>query len=193
LEDELAVLMGGRTAEMLMFNEVTSGADMDIRQATDIAKKMVCRWGMSEKLGALSYTGREEHIFLGRDITRSEDYSDETAREIDREVRRIVDGAESRARDLLRENFDKLKLLGETLLERETLSAMDVYELLGLEPPKSLTASVRDVPEVADETPAEDDAMPEEAVGDPERGGSEATDTAPAADDPDDEQGEQPA
>jgi len=135
LEAELAVLMGGRLAEKLIFNEITSGAAMDIRQATEIAKKMVCQWGMSDAVGPLSYSGREEHIFLGRDITRSEDFSEETARELDNEIRRIVRDAETTARDLLTTHLDQLQKLGDTLLVRETMGAVEIRELLGLPPP----------------------------------------------------------
>ncbi len=132
LQDELAVLMGGRQAEELLCDDITSGAAMDIRQATTIAKKMVCEWGMSKRMGPLSYTSNQEHIYLGRDITRSEDHSEQTAQGIDEEIRAIVDGAETRARTMLRENIDQLKLLGETLLERETMSAAEIRELLGM-------------------------------------------------------------
>ncbi len=136
LLDELAVLMGGRIAEKLIFSEITSGASMDLRQATEIARRMVCEWGMSEKLGPLSYGSRSEHIYLGRDITRSEDYSEQTAREIDREIREIVVGAESRTRELLTENREKLQLLGDTLLEKETMAADEIRKLLGFPPPE---------------------------------------------------------
>ena len=136
LRDELAVLMGGRVAEQLVFCDVTSGAAMDIQLATTLVKKMVCEWGMSDALGPLSYAGREDHIFLGRDITRSEDYSEETAREIDQEVRRIIKEAEDRVNTILTTNLDKLKLLGESLLDRETLSTDEVHELMGMEPPR---------------------------------------------------------
>lgn len=132
LLDELAMLMGGRVAEKLTFNEVTSGAAADIRQATDIARRMVCHWGMSDKMGALSYGGREEHIFLGREITRSDDISPETAREIDMEVRSLVDHAEARVTELLTIHNDKLTKLASKLLEVETLSAQQVCELLEL-------------------------------------------------------------
>jgi cell division protease FtsH len=133
LLDELAMLMGGRVAERLIFGEVTSGAAADIRQATDIARKMVCQWGMSEKIGPLSYAGREEHIFLGRDITRSDDFSPETAREIDMEIRRLIDESEQRVVESLTQNRAKLELLAKTLLEAETLTAQQVYALLGME------------------------------------------------------------
>jgi cell division protease FtsH len=131
LLDELAVLMAGRVAEELVFQDISSGAAMDIRQTTDIVRRMVCQWGMSEKLGPISYGGREEHIFLGRDITRSEDFSEQTAREIDDEIRRIILSAEQRARRLLSEHLAQLKQLGEALLERETLAAAEVRLLLG--------------------------------------------------------------
>jgi cell division protease FtsH len=144
LEDEIAVLMGGRVAERLVFEDITTGAAMDIRQSTELAKRMVCEWGMSEKLGPLSYSGREEHLFLGRDITRTETYSEDTAREIDGEIRLIVDAAEARVGKILRTNVDKLKLLGDTLLERETMSALDVYLLLGMTPPKRLQPPIDD-------------------------------------------------
>ncbi len=138
LLDELAVLMGGRMAEQLVFQETTSGASADIRYATEIARKMVCQWGMSEVIGPLCYSGREEHIFLGRDITRSEDYSEATAREIDIEVKRIVVDAETRARTLLAENRDRLEKLAKALLARETLAAAEIYELLGMPRPANV-------------------------------------------------------
>ncbi len=138
LLDFIAVCYGGRTAEELIFGDVSTGAAMDIKQATDIAKKMVCQWGMSERLGLVNYSGgREEHIFIGRDITRAEDFSQETAREIDLEIRHIVDTECDRVHHLLQENLDKLKLLAETLLDRETLMAHEVYQLLGMEEPES--------------------------------------------------------
>jgi cell division protease FtsH len=93
---------------------------------------MVCEWGMSPKLGPLSYGNRSEHIYLGRDITRTEDYSEETAREIDQEIKRIISEAEDRAEKLLKENLEKLNTLGNTLLERETMSAEEICKLLDI-------------------------------------------------------------
>ena len=133
LLDELAMLMGGRVAERLVFGEVTSGAAADIRQATEIAKKMVCQWGMSDVIGPLSYAGREDHIFLGRDITRSENFSPETAREIDLEIRRLISETEQRVTASLTQNRSKRELLAKTLLEVETLTAQQVYALLGMD------------------------------------------------------------
>ncbi len=150
LEDELAMFMGGRLAEQIIFNDVTTGAAMDLRQATELARRMICEWGMSDKLGPLTYGHREEHIYLGRDITRSEDYSEETARAIDAEIRVVVTTQESRARKLLTDHLDLLHKLGEALLEKETMNAADIYVLLGLPPPTngngSDTAAAAPVP-----------------------------------------------
>ncbi len=154
LLDELAMLMGGRVAEKLVFGEVTSGAAADLRQATAIAKSMVCQWGMSDTLGPLSYTGREDHIFLGRDITRVEDYSPETAREIDLEVRRILEETEHRVTELLTTNRGKLEMLARKLLEVETLTAQQVYELLGMDPKGAAAGAVQDAPPAAPDAPA---------------------------------------
>ncbi len=134
MEDQLAVLRGGRMAEKMVLSDITSGAGMDLRQATEIARRMVCEWGMSEKLGPLTYGSRSEHIYLGRDITRTEEYSEETAREIDSEIRSIIRNAEKRTEKILSENLDKLKKLGETLLEKETMSAEEIRLLLGFPP-----------------------------------------------------------
>jgi len=154
LTDEIAMLMGGRVAEKLVFKEVTSGAAADIRQATAIAKSMVCQWGMSEMMGPLSYTGREDHIFLGRDITRTEDFSPETAREIDLEVRRIMGDTERRVQGLLTEHRDQLELLARALLDVETLSAQQVYGLLGLEYKAAASVSLPDEDRGSAQTPS---------------------------------------
>jgi len=138
---ELAVLMGGRCAEALIFDEITSGAAGDIEQATKIAKNMVCAFGMSEKLGCVQYGNREEHIFIGRDITRSEDFSEETAREIDIEIKKLVDDAHLNATTILNEQVVKLKLLAETLLEKEVLDVKEIRELLDMNKPESVSAS----------------------------------------------------
>ncbi len=155
LDDELAVLMGGRVAENLVFGEVTSGAALDIQQATAMARRMVCEWGMSGKMGPLSYSGHDELVFLGRDLTQRDTYSQETAREIDLEVRHIVDTAEQRARSILTAGLDELKKLAETLLEEETLSARQVHALVGVEYRPADPGDDEDVsgdPQSADET-----------------------------------------
>ena len=125
LETRIAIMMGGRLAEELFLDQRTTGAGNDIEQATELARKMVCEWGMSE-LGPITFGKKEEQIFLGREIAQHRDYSEETAIKIDREVRRIADQGYNTARRLLEENRDKLVRLAETLLERETLDANEI-------------------------------------------------------------------
>ncbi len=141
MEDQITVLMGGRIAEKLVLTDVTSGASMDLRQATEIARRMVCEWGMSEKIGPLSFGDRSEHIYVGRDITKTEEYSEETAREIDNEIRSILLRAEERTEKLLKENLDKLKKLGNTLLEQETMTANQIRQLLEFPQPQEEDAT----------------------------------------------------
>ncbi len=126
----LSVMMGGRAAEELFMGHQTTGAGNDIERATEVARKMVCEWGMSEKIGPLTFGKRDEQIFLGREIARHRDYSEATAIEIDREVRRIVTEAYERARNLLEENRDALVRLAEALLEREVLDAEQIRILV---------------------------------------------------------------
>ncbi|MEE9256945.1 MAG: cell division protein FtsH, partial [bacterium] len=130
LLNQLAILMGGRAAEKLVFDEMTTGAKQDIQTSTEIARSMVCDWGMSEKLGPLAYGKKNEQIFLGREITQSRDYSDSIARAIDEEVKELVTSAYDRAAKLLTENREKLDLLAKTLLEYETLGRADLETLL---------------------------------------------------------------
>jgi cell division protease FtsH len=132
LVDEITVLMGGRFAEELVFDEITSGAAMDIQQATSIARRMVCEWGMSEKVGLLSYGGREEHIYLGRDIVRHDDYSELTARSIDAEIKLIIDTVAARAKTILTDHNDQLMALGKALLEHETMDVNAIKQLLDM-------------------------------------------------------------
>lgn len=130
--DMMAMGMGGRCAEKIIFNELTSGGSMDIRQSTNMARRMVCEWGMSQAMGPLSYGNHQDHIYLGRDITRSEGISPETEREIDLEIKRLVNNAEERATAILTEHKDKLEKLAQALLERETMNGDEVYDLLEL-------------------------------------------------------------
>jgi cell division protease FtsH len=130
LETKLLDLMGGRVAEKLVFNELSTGARGDIETATELARKMVCEWGMSEKLGPLTFGKKEEQIFLGREIATHRDYSEYTAQEIDKEVRRIVEEAEKKTTELLGANVDKLHLLANALLEREILDGDEIDRIL---------------------------------------------------------------
>lgn len=130
LETLLCHLLGGRVAEMLVMDQLTTGAGNDIERATDLARKMVCEWGMSEKLGPVTFGKKEEEIFLGREIAQHRDFSEKTAQEIDAEVRQIITKAENRVRELLSENVDKLHQLAEALLEREILDGEQIDLIL---------------------------------------------------------------
>jgi len=127
---QLATMFGGRVAEELVFSQMTTGAGDDIEKATELARKMVCQWGMSEELGPMTFGRREEQVFLGRDIAHHKDYSEHTAIEIDREVRRIVDEAFQRARKLLSDNMPLLHGVSERLLEKEVLDGGEVAEMV---------------------------------------------------------------
>jgi len=129
LEGMLAVLMGGRTAEEIFLGHITTGAGNDIERATDIARNMVCEWGMSQ-LGPLAFGKKEEAIFLGREIAQHRDFSEDTALQIDKEVKRIVSEAYEKARDLLGTNRDTLDRIAQALLEREVLDANEVKLLM---------------------------------------------------------------
>jgi cell division protease FtsH len=126
----LTHMMGGRAAEELVLKEITTGAQDDIRRATAIARRMVCEWGMSEKLGPLSFGHKDEYVFLGREIAQSRDYSEKTAILIDEEVRDLIEGAYAKARKLLGENVDKLHVIALALLEREVLDGDEIEKLL---------------------------------------------------------------
>jgi cell division protease FtsH len=142
----LAILMGGRVAEEVIFDQITTGAGQDIEMATQTARKMVCEWGMSEKLGPLAYGKREEQIFLGREIGQQRDYSEKTAIAIDDEVHSFVMTGYELATKLITENLDKLKGLAEALLERETLDAAQVDALVRGEELPPLPAEEVDKP-----------------------------------------------
>ena len=129
LETQLAILMGGRCAEEIFMERMTTGAGNDIVRATELARKMVCEYGMSE-LGPLTYGKKEEQIFLGREIAQSRDYSDDTAKEIDRLVKKFVDEGYKSAHQILEDNRDVMHRMAEALLERETLDAAEIELLI---------------------------------------------------------------
>ena len=126
----LTVLMGGRAAEEIALQHMTTGAGNDLERATDLARKMVTEWGMSDKLGPLTFGKKEEQIFLGREIARHKDYSEKTAVDIDEEVKSIVFDAYKKAKDLLTENRDLLEVFANTLLEKETLDGPEIDALI---------------------------------------------------------------
>ena len=129
LESRLAILMAGRIAEEKFMHQVTTGAGNDIERATELARKMVCEWGMSD-LGPMSFGKKEEQIFLGREIAQHRDYSEETAIRIDEQVRKIIDDAYTRARQVIEERSDALVRIAEALLEREVLEGAEVLQLI---------------------------------------------------------------
>ncbi len=133
LLDRIIIAMGGYAAERVIYNETSTGAQNDIEQATDIARKMVCEWGMSE-LGPIAYGQKDEPIFIGKEIARHKDYSEETARKIDLEIKKIISDAVDKAVKILSDNKDKLELLAETLIKKETLDDREIRELLGFPP-----------------------------------------------------------
>ena len=130
LENELSVAFGGRVAEELIFHRISTGASNDIKQATDIAQKMVRSWGMSEELGPLSYAKDEEQIFLGREISQHRDYSEETAKKIDNEINLLIKKAYATAQKVLNEHLDILHKLAELLLEKETVMGAELDSLI---------------------------------------------------------------
>jgi cell division protease FtsH len=130
LLDRIAVMLGGRSAEKLVFNDLSTGAGDDLKQATQLARRMVCQWGMSEKLGPVTFRQGETHPFLGREIAQPKDFSEETARIIDEEVRRIVGEMEEKAEKTIHANRQKLDILARALVEHETLEKEEVDRLL---------------------------------------------------------------
>lgn len=130
LVDKLAVLFGGRVAEEIALKQITTGAGNDIEQGTELARKMVCEWGMSETMGPLAYGKKEEQIFLGREIAQHQDYSEATAITIDKEVKEIVGKSYKRAKKLVQDNQKTLDKIAEALLERETLDGYEIDKIV---------------------------------------------------------------
>jgi cell division protease FtsH len=131
LRDRITVLFGGRVAERIIYGEVSSGAQDDLRQATQIARRMISQWGMNAELGPVGYQQGEEHVFLGREMAQQRDFSENTAERIDNEVRKLVRELEERAEQLLTDHRDKLESLARTLLEREVVDAAEIQRIVG--------------------------------------------------------------
>jgi len=134
LVDRITILLGGRAAEEIVFRQRTTGAGDDLEKATEMARKMVCEWGMSDRMGPLTFGKSEEHIFLGREMSRAKDYSEETAILIDSEIKRIVTECATRARQIIEANLEKLHTLARALLERESLDGEEIARLLRVPP-----------------------------------------------------------
>ncbi len=131
LEATLAVLMGGRVAEKIVFDQLDTGAGNDLERATKLARKMVCNWGMSDRLGPVTFGRTDDHIFLGREMAQQKDFSESTAQVIDEEIHRIITVAESTANRVLSENVDALHKLAQTLLEKEIVDSQEVDDIIG--------------------------------------------------------------
>jgi cell division protease FtsH len=160
--------LGGRIAEEMVFHEITSGASSDIKMVTRLARHMVCDWGMSP-MGTVAYGENQDHIFLGREISRSQNYSEETARQIDAELRRIVDEQYERAKKILTDKRDRLDLLAEALLQHETLEGRHVMEIMEHGELRSPViafqiANTEDKEEASKEESADKDAEPDSEV-----------------------------
>ena len=149
LKNSLCILFGGRVAEQLIFNEITTGAGNDLERATALARKMVCEWGMSDELGPLTYGKKEEQIFLGREIAQHRDFSEETARQIDLAVKDIILEASQKVEAILKENTDILKRMADDLLEKETIVLEDIEQILAEFRPDQYTARVKKREEAA--------------------------------------------
>ncbi|MFI2795727.1 ATP-dependent zinc metalloprotease FtsH [Haloferula sp. A504] len=177
--EQLIVTMGGRVAEEIIFGDVTSGASGDIRQATHLARQMVCEWGMSEELGMVEYGESNGEVFLARDMSRDRGYSEATAQKIDAEIKRAIDKAYTEAKRLLMEKREALELIAEALLEYETLDAHHINDLIEhgemKDPPSSPRPPVlpddepkKKEPEAAEESEEDDDGpLPGTVVGQP--------------------------
>ncbi|MCK4673144.1 AAA family ATPase, partial [candidate division WOR-3 bacterium] len=129
-QNQLAFMLGGRAAEKIVLGDLSTGAGNDIEKATKLARKMVCEWGMSERLGPLTYGEKQEEIFLGREIGMHRDFSEATAREIDEEVKKIVEEAEACAENIVKKNMKKLKNIAQVLLEKEILTGEEIDKIL---------------------------------------------------------------
>jgi cell division protease FtsH len=134
LVNRITILLGGRAAEEIVFQQQTTGAGDDLEKATDMARKMVCEWGMSDRMGPLTFGKGEEHIFLGREVARPKDFSEETAVLIDSEIKRIVVECATRAKHMIETNLEKLHALARALLERESLDGEEIARILRVPP-----------------------------------------------------------
>lgn len=151
LRDQLKTFLGGRVAEALVLKEISTGAQNDLERATDLVRKMITQWGMSENLGPITFGRKQEQVFLGRDIAQDRNYSEEVACAIDKEVRRLIEDAYAKTEEMLQNNMDKLHLIANALMEKETLEANELEQLLkeGKITPKPLSDE-----QLADETAA---------------------------------------
>jgi cell division protease FtsH len=174
LMSELAVAFGGRAAEEVVFDRISTGAANDIKKATDLAQMMVRSWGMSENLGPLAYAKDDEQIFLGREIQQHRDYSDQTAKQIDEEISWIITTCYQKAKTVVEENLDILHKLSEMLLEQETVKGQELDELIqrmrpGLDIPGGDRHTYEEVDDLDGDQPSADESS-ENAGGEQSKG-----------------------
>jgi cell division protease FtsH len=150
LLNNIAVLFGGRIAEELFMNQMTTGASNDFKRATDMARRMVTEWGMSDKLGPMVYSENEGEVFLGRSVTQHQNISEETMKSVDAEVRHIIDEQYALARRLLEENRDKVEVMTKALLEWETIDADQINDIMAGKPPRPPKPVAKPVPPPGD-------------------------------------------
>ena len=165
LYNNLAIFMGGRAAEEIFLGQITTGAGNDIERATELARKMVCEWGMSEKMGPLTYGSKEEQVFLGRDFSSQKNFSDQTAKLIDQEVKALVMGGYNKAHELLDKNREQLETLAQALLDRETLNADEINAIFTGKSPEENRGET-DLP--SPNLPADTKATPKDSLDDSE-------------------------
>lgn len=183
----LVSFMGGRAAEEIVFDDVTTGAQNDLKQATGLARMMVCEWGMSPLMGPQAFGNREEHFFMGREISRNNEYSEDTSRKIDSEISRLLKEAHDKAMHLLETHRDRLEKITELLLERETLDGQEVDEIVKhgrvlSEVERSEEASVGDqqAPEVAPSAAIPESPVTKDSGYVPPLSGAPGPDASPA-------------
>ncbi|MDR0314090.1 MAG: cell division protein FtsH, partial [Treponema sp.] len=140
IQDRIVICYGGWIAEKTIYNETTTGTKQDIEQATSLARRMVCEWGMADELGPVSYGQEDEPIFLGKEIARHKDYSENTAQKIDNAIQEILETARKKAEEIINAQREKLEKLANALLERETLIDGEVRALLGFPPRENLAS-----------------------------------------------------
>jgi cell division protease FtsH len=178
LNSMLAMLLGGRASEVLFLDTLSTGAGNDLEKATELARKMVCDWGMSDELGPVTHSENNDTIFLGRELNKTRDYSEHTARIIDSEIKRIIEEAYSRATDILNANRDIVENIAEQLLEKETISSVEIKEIFReLRPDMESIPSLGSISVAEEETDSKDevDGTDREDDGSGEdRAGSEA-------------------
>jgi len=172
LESQISSLFGGRVAEELIFGKehVTTGASNDIERVTELSRNMVTKWGLSERLGPMTYSKEEGEVFLGHSVTQHKTVSDETAHTIDEEIRSIVDRNYQRAKGILVSNMDKLHTMAEALIKYETLESDQIDDIMAGKPhrpPQGWTDEEHRMPTQSDTKPAQEDKKPDSAIGGP--------------------------